>query len=136
MPLAAHTEEEEDALLGQVAEATEGFSGAELEGLCRYVLSAIDPSLPPSLLQLKSCHHSSFVNQLIPFLFRSDFFSIREAALACLREEEDEYEKESAAGRGKEEPEKERTGRIGLRHFEAAMRGRREEEEGNEVARG
>ena len=38
MPLAAHTEEEEDALLAQVAEATEGFSGAELEGLCRYVL--------------------------------------------------------------------------------------------------
>jgi SpoVK/Ycf46/Vps4 family AAA+-type ATPase len=35
MPLAAHTEEEEDMLLAQAAEASEGFSGAELEGLCR-----------------------------------------------------------------------------------------------------
>ena len=64
------------------------------------------------------------------------FLLNREAALACLREEEDEYEKESAAGRGREEPEKERTGRIGLRHFQAAMRGRRDEEEGSEDSDG
>jgi hypothetical protein len=52
--------------------------------------------------------------------------------LACLREEEDEYEKKSAAGQSREAGEKERNGRIGLRHFEVAMRGRREEEEEEE----
>jgi hypothetical protein len=54
-------------------------------------------------------------------LFNS-FYKHREAALACLREEEDEYEKKSAAGQGREAGEKERNGRIGLRHFEVAMR--------------
>lgn len=83
MPLAAYTEEEEDELLAQAAEATESFSGAELEGLCR------------------------------------------EAALACLREEEDECYQKNTDGQGQEEAEKERTGRIGWRHFEAAMRRRR-----------
>jgi hypothetical protein len=39
-----------------------------------------------------------------------------------LREEEDEYDKKSADGRDQEEAEKERAGRIGLRHFQAAMR--------------
>jgi SpoVK/Ycf46/Vps4 family AAA+-type ATPase len=37
MPLAARAEEEREALLERVAEATEGYSGAELEGLCRCV---------------------------------------------------------------------------------------------------
>lgn len=49
----------------------------------------------------------------------------REAALACLREEEDECYQKNTDGQGQEEAEKERTGRIGWRHFEAAMRRRR-----------
>lgn len=53
--------------------------------------------------------------------------------MACLREEEDEFEEQRAERLGNEEKEeRKREGRIGWRHFEAALRGRRKEEEEEE----